>query len=417
MGAEHDGTAASIGFDPDGTESDGNGTEIDDDTGSGKPRVVVIGGGIIGCMVARELADTHRVLVLERDGIAQGATARAAGEITMIPSYPDYPSIATHGLDFFRSYDGTGAFEFAEIPSVELVTPEREETVRARVERQRGNGVDVAFIEADDARKQWPGIDMDEFVGVARYHGTGHVDPYTLATTVQAEAAEAGARFETDVTVTEMAVAADRDEVTGVETDQGFIACDHVVAAAGWRTRDLLAPHLQLPVRPYRTQCIVLRPPENLPASFPMGWIPGEHVYFRPEANGDLLVGGWSFAEDDPDDASRSADEAFRDHVADLVPRFVDSPGAMRLVDGWAGVDGATPDTRPIIDAPADAPDGLIVATGFHGRGIMTSPIAATLVRCLLEGSDPPFPRDPFELDRFEDRSPDFEFVSISAGN
>ncbi|WP_280535385.1 FAD-dependent oxidoreductase [Halopenitus sp. POP-27] len=410
MGAGHDGTTASIGFGGDGAESE-------DHTGSGEPRVVVIGGGIIGCMVARELADTHRVLVLERDGIAQGATARAAGEITMIPSYPDYPSIATHGLDFFRSYDGTGAFEFAEIPSVELVTPEREETVRARVERQRGNGADVAFIEADDAREQWPGIDMDEFVGVARYHGTGHVDPYTLATTVQSEAAEAGARFETDVSVTKVAVAADGDEVTGVETDQGFIACDHVVAAAGWRTRDLLAPHLQLPVRPYRTQCIVLRPPEDLPASFPMGWIPGEHVYFRPEANGDLLVGGWSFAENDPDGASRSADEAFRDHVADLVPRFVDSPGAMRLVDGWAGVDGATPDTRPIIDAPADAPDGLIVATGFHGRGIMTSPIAATLVRCLLEGSDPPFPRDPFELDRFEDRSPDFEFVSISAGN
>ncbi|WP_096390460.1 NAD(P)/FAD-dependent oxidoreductase [Halopenitus persicus] len=415
MGAERDGTNASIGFDGDGAESE-DGTESDE------PRVVVIGGGIIGCMVARELADTHRVLVLERDGIAQGATARAAGEITMVPSYPDYPSIATHGLDFFRAYDGTGAFEFAEIPSVELVTPEREETVRARVERQRGNGVDVAFLEAADARDRWPGIDMDEFVGVARYGGTGHVDPYTLATTVQSEATEAGARFETDVTVNGLVVdgAAGTGDaaIVGVGTDDhGTIECDHVVAAAGWRTRDLLADHLQLPIRPYRTQCLVLRPPEDLPSSFPMGWIPGEHVYFRPEANGDLLVGGWSFAEDDPDGASRSADEAFRDHVAALVPRFVDSPGPMRLVDGWAGVDGATPDTRPIIDAPDDAPDGLIVASGFHGRGIMTSPVAATLIRCLLEGSEPPFPREPFLLDRFDDRSADFEFFSISAGN
>ncbi|QHS16728.1 FAD-binding oxidoreductase [haloarchaeon 3A1-DGR] len=415
MSSDSDGTA-SIGFEEVGAGEVG---ESDD-----RPRVVVIGGGIIGCMVARELADTHRVLVLERDGIAQGATARAAGEITMIPSYPDYPSIATHGLDFFRSYDGTGAFEYAEIPSVELVTPDREETVRARVERQRENGVDVAFLEADAARKQWPGIRMDDYVGVARYRGTGHVDPYTLATTVQSEATEAGVRFETGVTVTDVAVSdagagsEAAGTVTGVETaDQGTIECDHVVAAAGWRTRDLLADHLRLPMRPYRTQCIVLRPPEDLDETFPMGWIPGEHVYFRPEANGDLLVGGWSFAEDDPAGASRSADEAFRDHVADLVPRFVDAPGPMRLVDGWAGVDGATPDTRPIIDAPADAPDGLIVATGFHGRGIMTSPIAATLVRCLLEGSDPPFPRDPFLLDRFDDRTADFEFFSISAGN
>jgi len=161
----------------------------------------------------------------------------------------------------------------------------------------------------------------------------------------------------------------------------------------------------------------VLDPGEALADDFPMGWIPGEHVYFRPEHNGDLLVGGWSFAEGDPDAASDSEDEAFRDHVADLVPRFLREADRARYVDGWAGVDGATPDTRPIVDAPGDAPDGLVVATGFHGRGVMTAPVAATAVRSLLGGESPPFPIDCFALDRFDSRSPDFEFESISAGD
>lgn len=394
------------------------------------PRVAIVGGGVIGCAAARELAPDHDVLVLERDRIAEGATARAAGEVTMTPSYTDHPAIAAYANDFFRAYDGTGAFEYTETPSVELVTAEREETARARVDRLQGDGVDVAFLDAAAVADRWPRLDVSEFVGAVRFADTGHLDPYTLATTMRGDAEDRGARFRTGVTVTDLIV--DQEEtdasgganaseganasVTGVETDAGTVTADAVVVAAGWQTPELLAPSLQLPVRPYRTQCLVLRPDSSLPASFPMGWIPGEHVYFRREANGDLLVGGWSFAEDDPAAASRSADEAFRDHVAGLVPRFLRTEGALRVVDGWAGIDGATPDTRPIIDAPADGPTGLVVATGFHGRGVMTAPVAGALVRSHVADEEPPVPAAPFRLARFESRSADFEFFSISAG-
>ncbi|WP_154020450.1 FAD-dependent oxidoreductase [Halorubrum halophilum] len=90
--------------------------------------------------------------------------------------------------------------------------------------------------------------------------------------------------------------------------------------------------------------------------------------------------------------------------------------GALRVVDGWAGIDGATPDTRPIIDSPGDAPDGLVIAAGFHGRGVMSAPVARRLIRSLVAAEDSPLPSEPFSLDRFSSRSPDFEFMSISAG-
>ena len=124
-------------------------------------------------------------------------------------------------------------------------------------------------------------------------------------------------------------------------SNRGQLLCPtgnrEVIAAAGWRTPDLLDGVLEIPVRPYRTQCVVLEPSMPLD-DFPMDWVPGRHVYFRPEHNGDLLVGSWSFAEDDPESASTNEDEAFRDHVADLVRSFLrDSTprGSSTAGPGW----------------------------------------------------------------------------------
>jgi len=65
-----------------------------------------------------------------------------------------------------------------------------------------------------------------------------YVDPYTLTTTFKADAEADGATFETDVEVTGLVT--EEDAVTGVRTTDGSIAADHVVVAAGWRTRELV---------------------------------------------------------------------------------------------------------------------------------------------------------------------------------
>lgn len=377
--------------------------------------VAVVGGGVIGCAIARALAPDHDVHVVERGEVAGGATKRGAGEITMTPSYTDRPAIAEYANEFFRKYDGTGAFRFVEAESVELVPGGRRGEARRRASRLSGEGFDVSFLDADASEAAYPRFDLDGYVGAVRHGDTGFVDPLALATTLREDAEESGATFETGTAVTDVDVR--RGTVRGVRTADGRVPADVVVAAAGWRTADLLTEHLELPVRPYRTQCVVLRPESGLTDDFPMGWIPGEHVYFRRTTGGDLLVGGWSFPEDDPEGASRDSDEAFERHVADVVPTFLSGFDDAEFVDGWAGVDGATPDTRPILDAPSNAPDGLVVATGFHGRGIMTAPVAAAVVRGLVTGEGVSLPVEPFRLDRFDSRSRDFEFTSISDGD
>jgi glycine/D-amino acid oxidase-like deaminating enzyme len=379
--------------------------------------VIVVGAGVIGCAAARELAVDHDVRVVEKGQVAAEASALAAGEVTMLTTYTDEGEreVAHHAVDFFREYDGTGDFHFEERPSVELVTPKREAEARARVERLRGEDHDVEWLDLDELERDHGRFETENVVGGVRWRGTGFVDPYTFSVTLKRDAEDRGAVFDTETAVEEFLVEDGR--MAGVVTEDGELRADDVVVAAGWRSEELLRDVYQLPVQPYRTQCIVLEPDDPLGDDFPMGWIPGQHVYFRAELNGDLLVGGWSFAEDDPEGASGQEDEEFREHVAGLLPRFFRDFDGAGVVNGWAGVDAATPDTFPIIDAPADAPDGLVVATGFNGRGIMTAPVAATLVGDFVRDDDPRLPTDPFTVERFDSRSPDFRFISISAGD
>ncbi len=377
-------------------------------------RVAIVGGGVVGCAVARELAPDYDVEVFEKGQLAGEASALAAGEVTMLSSYEDEPAIGWHAIDFFREYDGTGEFTFTELPSVGLVTPEREDEKRRYASRVAADGLPVRYLEREKASERYPTFDLSDHVGIIEHGVSGFVDPYTFAITLHHDARDDGATFHTDTAVHDLLV--EDDEVVGIDTENGRVEADHVVCAAGWRTREFLLEHVPIPVRPYRTQCIVLEPETPLPDGFPMGWYPGEHVYFRPEHNGDFLIGGWSFAEDDPEGASGQADAEFRNHVAELVPTFLEGFERAGYVNGWAGIDGATPDTRPILDAPTDAPDGLVVATGFNGRGVMTAPVAATAVWSLITGEEAPFDRDTFAIDRFDTRSDDFEFISISAG-
>lgn len=73
----------------------------------------------------------------------------------------------------------------------------------------------------------------------------------------------------------------------------------------------------------------------------------------------------------------------------------------------------ATPDAMPIIDAPDDAADGIVVATGFQRGGVLTSPCTRAMVRSLVTSKSSPVPLEPFALSRFESRTSDFELPSI----
>lgn len=374
--------------------------------------VLIVGGGVIGCIIARDLAKDHEVCVLERDGIAAGATGLSAGLIAPTLFYADLPAAARCANEFFRDFDGTEHFSFTRRERLDLIAPDDADDARDRADRLADEGFPVSFWETDTIADAYPTLRTSAFAGAVRYGDTGWVDPYSYATALQADAERRGATFEIGTAVTGLLV--EDGAVRGVRTDEGNRRASTVIVTAGWRTGAVVAEAIKIPVLPYRTQCVVLDPSRDVSDTLPLVRVGSENVYFRPEHNGDLLVGGGRSLVDDPTRVNPDADEAFRNRVADVIPRLIDGFEDAGVVDGWAGVDGATPDGRPIIDAGGDLSSGLVVATGFNGLGVMSSPIAAAAVRGLVTEDAPPVPLDPFGLDRFETRSLEFDLRSTS---
>ncbi|WP_411966111.1 NAD(P)/FAD-dependent oxidoreductase [Haloferax sp. YSMS24] len=363
--------------------------------------VAVVGAGVIGCAIAETLATKYEVLVLDRSGVAEGATGRAAGVITPTLFYGDHPDVARHANEFFRAFDGTHGFEFTTRRRYDYVVEDEVETARERATELAEHGFPVTYLDAESAESEAPRLRLDDFAGAVRYDDAGWVDPYTFAVALQRRASERGARFELDrevVSVSENAVEMADDDVHA----------DHVVVAAGFNTPDLLGR--SLPIQPYRTQCVVLEPSELLDDSFPIGRVGTEHLYFRPEHNGDLLVGGSHDIVSDPEGVSQQADESFVRDVAVTIPELVTGFEDAGLVNGWAGVDSATPDARPILDVT----DGVYVAAGFNGLGVLAAPIAAAVTRSHVTGESPPFDLSPFALDRFATQDADFDLRTTS---
>ena len=372
--------------------------------------VIIVGAGILGCMAARELAPDHDVLVVERGQIGAGATSKASGLVTIVEEYSDVPAAAEYAISFFRDFDGTDDFAFTERPFIELRSDEHDAAdLRAHAASIRENGFEAAFHTPDELEERFPDtFRLSGHLGGIVYEDAGWLDPYTLVMTVKNDAEDAGVEFRTGVEVE--AIAVDGGSVTGVETEAGTVEADRVVAAAGWRTRDLVADYVEVPVRPFRYQTYNLDHGREFTDAFPMAWDERSHLYWRPEHNGELHVGGGTYFVDPPGSVRTTTTESFQQLVADTIPERIVGLEDARFIAGdtCRTGDAATPDRYPVIDAPADAPDGLVVATGGHGFGIMASPPAGRAVRAVVAGEDAPFPIEQFALDRFDDRSTDF---------
>lgn len=377
--------------------------------------VVIVGAGIIGCSSARELASDHDVLVIDRGQVAGDTTGKASGLVTFSAQRALVPDVPKYCLSFFEQYDGTENFKFTQRHTVEMVPPGKQEQARERARLASEYGFPISFHGSDGIQERYPDVfDMSEYSGALEYRDTGWVDPYTTATTFKMDAEERGTEFLTNTPVERIRV--ENGAAVGVDTPDASFRADTVVCCAGWRTRQLLQSFVELPVRPYRYQALSLDPDRRLTDTYPMGLDPVTGFYWRPEHNGDLHVGGGEYLVRNEGSVRNGVTEEFKLKVATELPKRLNGFNHADFVsdDTCPTGDAATPDSLPIIDQPADGPDNLIVATGFHGYGIMLSPAAGKGVRSLVTADEAPFALDPFSVDRFESRSPDFELVSLA---
>ncbi len=349
---------------------------------------VVVGGGIIGISSAYYLARRGvDVTIFERSSVGSGNTGRANGGIRAQFSSPVSVALSKESIAVWEDFAGEFGVDIGYRRPGYLFLVREESTAeqfRANVAEQNRLGVPSEFLTPEEAAERCPGLHAGNFRGATYSPTDGFADPNLALQGFVGAAREEGVEICTDTEVTD--VHSDGERVTGVQTDEGSVAADYVVNAAGaWARRVGEMAGLDLPVSPRRRKLAVLDPAMPVPESTPFVVDVDGEAHFRPERQGSVVAGG-HFADADPEvdpdtvDESTSLDWAAR--VVESLSGVADYFGPeTRVRRGWAGVYAVTPDHHPII---GETRPGFVNAVGFSGHGFMQSPATGQVVAELV---------------------------------
>lgn len=214
-------------------------------------RVIVVGGGIVGCSVLYWLAKLGwtDTLLLERRELTSGSTWHAAGNTTFFGHYPAITPLFVNSVRTYLAAEAESgqSVGFHPAGSLRLATSQAELDAYHRLEPvYEGLEVPYKVVTPKEVAAIHPLLVIDGLYGAAHTPTDGHVDP-TGATQALAKAAKAlGANIRRWCPVTGLARSASGWTLT---TPQGRVRAEHVVLATSFWTRELvLELRLTLPV-------------------------------------------------------------------------------------------------------------------------------------------------------------------------
>jgi glycine/D-amino acid oxidase-like deaminating enzyme len=383
-------------------------------------RIVIIGGGAIGCGVAFQLAEAGitDVLVLEKEPqLCAVTSAQAAGLVGQVRSTVERTRLAMWSVATFTRLEREAEVKpgWRQTGSLRLAqAPERVAEFQRLLAVARDAGLDVELIDAPAAQRLWPGLDFSTALAVLWCPSDGYLQPADLVASYQHQARQKGVRFRTGVPVTGIRLA--RGRVAAVETDQGEIACETVINAAGTHGYHIgRLVGLELPVVPVRHHYVITTATDWIRPEMPCLRVPDATLYGRADVNG-LLLGGWEpqGLSLDPRGYALDGSPPPIEHDWPVLANFMEAfrPFAGPLADqpvrhvftGWPTF---TPDGRFIIGESKRVP-GFVGAVGCNAHGVSGSAgIGRHVVEALTEPEPSAYVRS-LSPDRFTETAWDW---------
>ena len=262
-------------------------------------KVVIIGGGVVGCAILFHLAKFgwKDVVLLERDELTSGSSWHAAGQIHTISSDPNISRLQGYTINLYKEIEETSGHSVGMHATGGFYLASNDvwhDYLKRERSKARYMGLDQEFISPAEVAELHPLIDPSHYIAALWDPLDGDIDP-SGATYVYAKAARVhGAKYYTHTPVIE--TRQKKDGSWDVVTPKGTINAEIVVNAAGLWARE--AGHLagvQLPVQPMEHHYLIT---EEIPLiadrmkdgkRLPAGIDYEANIYFRQESNGMLL--------------------------------------------------------------------------------------------------------------------------------
>jgi glycine oxidase len=338
--------------------------------------VAIIGAGIIGCAIARELTERGGTCtVIDDRPPAGGATQASAGMLAPYVEAHEPGPLRDLGVRSLDLYDrwiadliaATGLnVEFRKTGTLEVALhPAHAAQLRAAAAAPRD--APAIYLDAHDVRRRYPALSAISGALFTPVHG--YVAAQQLTAALVRAAQRRGASFLHDRV---RAIRRARGGALEVATDGETIAARSVVIAAGAWTNDILVEGFHLPmIRPVRSQLLYLTwrgdPLDTI--------IWGPECYVVPRLDGTVLVGATTEEVGFDERATADAVRSLLDAACELLPAGRDAS----FLGARVGLRPASPDDLPVL-GPDPRVAGLVHATGHYRNGVLLAPITARLI-------------------------------------
>ncbi|KTE24064.1 MULTISPECIES: FAD-dependent oxidoreductase [unclassified Sphingopyxis] len=373
-----------------------------------RAKVVIVGGGVIGCSIAYHLTKLgwQDVVLLERKQLTCGTTWHAAGLLTTLRSTENATKLAKYTQDLYAKLEeetglSTGIMR---VGSLQIASDyERLEEMRRGCAMAGIFGVESREVTPAQVQELWPLADVSDILAGFYFPTDGRTNPTDTTMSLAKGARMGGAKIVEGVKVLDVVKRGDR--VVAVTTDAGDIEADYVVNCTGMWAREFgLRAGVNIPLQAAEHYYLITESLEGMHANLPILRDPGNVAYYREET-GKLMLGlfepvaaVWGekgipeeFCFDElPPDWERVT--PYLEKAMSRVPSMTNV--GVRIL--FNGPESFTPDHNYLMGR-APGLQNYYVAAGFNSLGILSGGGAGMVLAHWIVNGHPPM--DVFDSD------------------
>ena len=382
----------------------------------GTARVVIIGGGVIGCSVAYHLAQKgwKEIILLERKQLTSGTTWHAAGLIAQLRASANMTKLAKYSQELYGNLEKeTGvATGFKRCGSITVaLTEERKEEIFRQAAMARAFGVDVEEISPNEVKNKYEHLNIDGVKAGVWLPKDGQGDPGNIALALAKGARNKGVDIFENTSVTGLITKGRRVSGVNWKTDNssGCIEADMVVNCGGmWGHEVGRMAGVNVPLHACEHFYIVTEPVKEL-TQLPVLRVPDECAYYKEDA-GKFLLGAfepiskpWGMSGIPKDFEFDQLPEDF-DHFEPILEAACERMPILAeagIQTFFNGPESFTPDDAYHLGLAPEL-DNFWVAAGFNSIGIQSAGGAGMALAEWMDSGSKPFDLGDVDISRMQ---------------